>query len=310
MLTCKKISIIIFLFMICMYTQKAEANYIVCPINCEQERNLYYTTPNMTGDDVQELQVQLKHLGYYQGKINGIYDTITMEAVKKVQVAHGVKPDGIVNVTTWSLLNANRGQPVSQEKIPPPPGKVSIVIDTVNRTLTIFSDNEPYRQFHVAVGKPETPSPIGNWVVLRKAMNWGTGFGTRWHGLNVPWGIYGIHGTNKPYSIGGYESHGCIRMHNSNVELIYPIIPVGTPVYIIGNPLGVPGHTHRLLRRGERGSDVAEVQRILKKRGYYTGNIDGIFGWGMTEGVKKLRLDHGLSPDDCVDLDTYKALGL
>ena len=48
-------------------------------------------------------------------------------------------------------------------------------------------------------------------------MNWGGGFGTRWLGLNVPWGIYGIHGTNQPWSIGTQASAGCIRMFNRHV---------------------------------------------------------------------------------------------
>ena len=141
-------------------------------------------------------------------------------------------------------------------------------------------------------------------------MNWGTGFGTRWIGLNVPWGMFGIHGTNKPYTIGGYESHGCVRMHNYNVESLYPLVPIGTPVYVIGNPFGVPGHTHRIISLDERGADVAEVQRVLKKRGYYKGKIDGIFGQAVKEAIKKLRKDHRLPHDDRVDMETYRLLGL
>ena len=309
MTTGKYIGAIIFLLFYLVFTSSGEAN-TVCPFNCEQERNLYLSSPNLKGEDVKELQVQLKELGFYEGVIDGIFGTTTAQAVKNLQQKHGMQTDGIVNVTTWAMLLSEHGPTVVQKEAPPPQGKVSIVIDTINRTLTLFIDNEPYRQFHVAVGKPETPTPIGSWTVVRKAMNWGTGFGTRWHGLNVPWGMFGIHGTNKPYSIGGYESHGCIRMHNYNVESLYPLVPIGTPVYIIGNPFGVPGHTHRIISLDERGSDVAEIQRVLKKRGYYKGNVDGIFGPGVKEAIKKLRKDHHMPHDDRVDMETYKLLGL
>ena len=43
---------------------------------------------------------------------------------------------------------------------------------------------------------------------------------------------YGIHGTDDPASIGHSVSHGCVRMHNEDVEQLYPMVPVGTPVYI------------------------------------------------------------------------------
>jgi L,D-transpeptidase-like protein len=43
---------------------------------------------------------------------------------------------------------------------------------------------------------------------------------------------YAIHGTNKPETIGRSVSHGCVRMRNEDLERLYPMVPVGTPVYI------------------------------------------------------------------------------
>lgn len=43
---------------------------------------------------------------------------------------------------------------------------------------------------------------------------------------------YAIHGTNKPETIGRSVSHGCVRMKNEDIERLYPMVPVGTPVYI------------------------------------------------------------------------------
>ena len=43
---------------------------------------------------------------------------------------------------------------------------------------------------------------------------------------------YGIHGTDAPTSIGRAASHGCVRLRNEDAELLYRIVPLGTPVYI------------------------------------------------------------------------------
>jgi hypothetical protein len=43
---------------------------------------------------------------------------------------------------------------------------------------------------------------------------------------------YAVHGTNKPETIGQSVSHGCVRMRNEDIERLYPMVPVGTPVYI------------------------------------------------------------------------------
>jgi hypothetical protein len=43
---------------------------------------------------------------------------------------------------------------------------------------------------------------------------------------------YGIHGTDAPASIGHGASHGCVRVRNEDVETLFRIVPLGTPVYI------------------------------------------------------------------------------
>ena len=50
-------------------------------------------------------------------------------------------------------------------------------------------------------------------------------------GLNR--GNYAIHGTNDPSSIGGFVSHGCIRMHNEDVLDLYRRVPLGSEVYVL-----------------------------------------------------------------------------
>jgi lipoprotein-anchoring transpeptidase ErfK/SrfK len=45
-------------------------------------------------------------------------------------------------------------------------------------------------------------------------------------------GEYAIHGTNRPGSVGGFVSYGCIRMHNRDITRLYARVAVGTPVIV------------------------------------------------------------------------------
>ncbi|HEX3157335.1 MAG TPA: L,D-transpeptidase [Gemmatimonadaceae bacterium] len=43
---------------------------------------------------------------------------------------------------------------------------------------------------------------------------------------------YALHGTNKPETVGRSVSHGCIRLKNPDIERLYEMVPVGTPVFV------------------------------------------------------------------------------
>ncbi len=46
-------------------------------------------------------------------------------------------------------------------------------------------------------------------------------------------GDYAIHGTNRPKSVGGFVSYGCIRMYNADITRLFAQVQVGTPVYVM-----------------------------------------------------------------------------
>jgi lipoprotein-anchoring transpeptidase ErfK/SrfK len=46
-------------------------------------------------------------------------------------------------------------------------------------------------------------------------------------------GEYAIHGTNNPKSIGGFVSHGCIRMYNADIMDLYERVNLGTKVVVL-----------------------------------------------------------------------------
>lgn len=51
--------------------------------------------------------------------------------------------------------------------------------------------------------------------------------------MTLAGGNYAIHGTNVPGSIGGFVSHGCIRMLNEDVLDLFGRVGVGTAVVVV-----------------------------------------------------------------------------
>mgnify|MGYP000079141335 FL=1 len=83
----------------------------------------------------------------------------------------------------------------------------------------------------IAAGDPPLPNvvpPSPNNPLGRFAMHLGT-----------PSGSYLIHGTNekKSFGIGMRVTHGCIRMYPEDIEALFAIVPVGTQVQIVNQPI-------------------------------------------------------------------------
>jgi len=120
-----------------------------------------------------------------------------------------------------------------------------IVVSIPDCKLVLFEGDRVVKVYNVAVGKPSTPTPTGEFQIINHIPNptyYGSGaviapgkdnpVGTRWMGLSVPG--YGIHGTNVPSSIGKAASHGCIRMRQQDLEELFELVNVGVTVELRG----------------------------------------------------------------------------
>ena len=157
--------------------------------SCEYEaRTLELRTPYMQGDDVESLQNALRVLGYYHGPVNGIYTPETAEAIRQLQKSQALTVDGIVGKKTVDAIGAliytdspNESEMDVAEYAATPVGPSStpvnpiIVVDLDARRLTVYSEGKPFKSYPVAIGKPSTPTPTGNWKITDKGM-WGGGF--------------------------------------------------------------------------------------------------------------------------------------
>ncbi len=125
-------------------------------------------------------------------------------------------------------------------------GKFSVVVDKSQNVLMLYANNELVKIYKVSTGK-NNATPVGEFKIVTKLKN-PTFFhngkaippgdpknilGTRWMGFDYGNGSYGIHGTTSPETIGTYETNGCIRMKNSDVEELYMLLPKGTVVKVV-----------------------------------------------------------------------------
>ena len=185
-----------------------------------------------------------------------------------------------------------------------------IIINLWKKELYLIENGNIVETFPIAPGTSLKPTPVGEFKIIKKAKDWGDGFGTRWIGLNVPWGTYGIHGTNKPWSIGLNISSGCIRMYNKDVEKLYETVTVGTKVQIDGPIIGLGDGYYITLAVGSRGNLVQLVQNRLKAAGYYYKKPNGIYDGYTENAVKKYQRANKLPATGWISYRDYIRLGL
>ncbi|WP_019243520.1 MULTISPECIES: L,D-transpeptidase family protein [Bacillus] len=184
-----------------------------------------------------------------------------------------------------------------------PEGKFKIVNKIVNR---------PYYKGNIPGGSPK--NPLGNrWLGLNARGTWGT--------------TYAIHGNNNPATIGRYVSAGCVRMYNNQVQWLFNRVAINTPVIITttnksfnaiaaANGFKVTGDVDvsypavkTTMKKGSKGESVTILQLRLKELGF-NNTVDGIFGSGTEQALKKFQTSKNIKADGIASIPTLNALGL
>ena len=138
----------------------------------------------------------------------------------------------------FDLPGDSWGTPVAADSL-------RIIINVPARRLSLVEGGTLVRAYPVAVGRPRTQTPRGEFRILQKAKDptWApkgrpavppgpnNPLGHRW--MRISPDGYGIHATNEPGSIGLARSHGCIRMSREDAEDLFERVMVGTPVEIV-----------------------------------------------------------------------------
>jgi lipoprotein-anchoring transpeptidase ErfK/SrfK len=117
-----------------------------------------------------------------------------------------------------------------------------LVVDRHALRVTLYDHGRRRFRARVGMGAPGTPTPAGSfWIREKFHVRGNPLYGTRAMGTSAysdvltDWpggGVIGMHGTSEPGLIPGRPSHGCVRLKNPDIERLYALTPVGTPLRI------------------------------------------------------------------------------
>lgn len=161
------------------------------------------------------------------------------DTIERIARRHGVNIELIQQANNISGHIIHPGQ-----RLRIPTGEFNIHARVNDNEMTVYYDGKYFKTYRIGTGRYDK-TPRGESVIIDrikhptwwqpdgKSIPYGSPdnlLGTHWLALDIRG--YGIHGTWEPESIGHAESEGCIRMLNEEVEELYTIIPIGTPVSI------------------------------------------------------------------------------
>lgn len=179
----------------------------------------------------------------------------------------GANPD----VDRW-LPGAGTKVVIPSQYVLPPPPHEGLILNLPEMRLYYFPKPEKGQQrevqtYPVSIGRMSWATPLGTTKLIAKKKNpgWTPPESIRREhaaegdplpkyvppGPDNPLGAYKmtlgipgylIHSTNKAFGVGMRVSHGCIRMLPEDIEILFPQVPVGTPVQIINQPAKVGWH--------------------------------------------------------------------
>jgi lipoprotein-anchoring transpeptidase ErfK/SrfK len=156
------------------------------------------------------------------------------------------------------------------QRIRIPAIQFSLVCDKAENTLTLYNNGRFFKEYPVRTGRKADATPSGEFKILNKKTDptWrspidgktykpgdpNNELGTRWMAFEGD--ILGIHGTIHPETVGHYASNGCIGLLKEDVEELFDLIPVGTPLTIVGQQ---DLTKHRVIESPE-GREVASTE--------------------------------------------------
>jgi hypothetical protein len=120
-----------------------------------------------------------------------------------------------------------------------------LVIYRGARRFEYWDGERLIRTGKIAVGARGAETPLGLFYVTDKFNpridpDWSVlgsyAFETSAYSKITDWpggGIVGVHGTSSPWLLGQAVSHGCVRLHNRDINFLRSRVPAGTPIKIV-----------------------------------------------------------------------------
>ena len=169
------------------------------------------------------VEQRLKELSYLPGVVDGVLDYKARGAVIAFQKWEGLTRDGVIGSTVFSRLQtATRPKPSKSGTTNP-----WIEVNKAKQVLLFCKDGAVAITIPVSTGSASVGviTPVGTFSVFIKTLE----TSPLYHPMAITWAI-AIHGYPKvpTYS----ASHGCVRTQNWDQDVIYPLVDLGTKVYV------------------------------------------------------------------------------
>lgn len=97
--------------------------------------------------------------------------------------------------------------------------------------------------------------------------------------------------------------------HTVIFKILILFVLIGISVIVSsGQTRNVQAFSNQVIQRGASGEDVIELQSRLKYNGFYTGKVDGVFGWGTYWALRNFQQKFGLPVDGLAGLRRSRCL--
>jgi lipoprotein-anchoring transpeptidase ErfK/SrfK len=164
--------------------------------------------------------------------------------IPQVFLVEEQRQDGWVRVLLPDRPNGSSGW-VRQSDVKITQNPYRLQVNLGAHEIKVFQGTNEIYKGNVAIGKPETPTPIGKYYirVLLQTPDPNSVYGPYAYGLsahsevltefNGGDGETGVHGNNDASVLGRSVTAGCIRMDNEQITKLSKMLPLGTPVEIV-----------------------------------------------------------------------------
>lgn len=259
-----------------------------------------YLQQGSSGTAVKQLQERLISLGYLTGTANGKFDTSTEAAVLAFQRRNGQIADGVAGPETLAKLYSSSAKRTSTS--------AGIIGDSLrpgangSTVRTLQTKLKALGYYRGTVDGDYGAATTEAVRAFQKA-----------NGLTAD-GIAGGTTFSKLYSSSA----------KSYLQSLATATPKPTPTrkptatpHRTATPLPpnvyqrvttAPDGDYATLRRGYTGTPVTKMQEELKKLGFYTGAVDGIYGEGTEDAVKAYQRANGLNADGVAGPATLRSI--
>src|SRR5699024_3398528 len=99
-----------------------------------------------------------------------------------------------------------------------------------------------------------------------------------------------------------------MEVKKKNLIVMFIIIIMATPLVHLPNQQDTHAFSGQVIQQGAFGDDVIELQARLKHIGFYTGDIDGVFGWRTYWALRNFQYEFGLPIDGMAGAKTKEML--